>query len=326
MKLSILDQSPISSEKTAGDALHASVELAMAADQLGFTRYWIAEHHDMNGLACPNPDVMLGLIGSRTKRIRIGAGAVLLPHYKPYRVAETYNLLATLYPDRLDLGIGRAPGGSAEASIALSGDFLKNVRQMPDSLDELMNFLHNDFAKDEMYSKIKPSPVPRSTPDVWLLGTSEKSAVLASEMGLPYVFGHFMSDADGPAIVSDYKRKGSRTIVTVSVICAETTKEAEQLALSSELWNIQKAKGEGDGKVPSINAVQSYFFSTEEQETVQKMRSKMVVGNPQEVRRQLEQLQELYKADELMIVTITHSYEARVKSYKLLAEEMQLMK
>ncbi|WP_174614213.1 LLM class flavin-dependent oxidoreductase [Virgibacillus ihumii] len=324
MKLSILDQSPISSGKTAKDALNASVELAVQADALGFTRYWIAEHHDMTGLACSNPDVMLGIIGSRTKRIRIGAGAVLLPHYKPFRVAETYNLLATLFPDRLDLGIGRAPGGSAEASIALSGDFLQNVRRMPYSLDDLLHFLHNDFPKERMYSKIKPSPVPDTSPVVWLLGTSEKSAALAAEKGLPYVFGHFMSDTDGPAVVKKYKGQGSRTIVTVSVICAETTTEAEQLALSSMLWSIQKTKDEGDGKVPSIDATQIYNFSGEEQETIRNMRRKMIVGNPQEVRKQLEDLQESYHVDEWMIVTITHSYKARLKSYRLLAEELQL--
>ncbi|WP_077327942.1 LLM class flavin-dependent oxidoreductase [Virgibacillus siamensis] len=320
MKLSILDQSPISSGKSARDALHASLELAVLADELGYTRYWIAEHHDMDGLACPNPDVMLGLIGSYTKRIRIGAGAVLLPHYKPYHVAETYNLLATLYPDRVDLGIGRAPGGSAEASIALSGNFLENVRRMPDALDDLLHFLHNDFAEDQMFSKIKPTPVPHRSPTVWLLGTSEKSALLASRKGLPYVFGHFMSDADGPAIVKKYKEDGTGAIVTVSVICAETTAEAEQLALSSLLWNIQKGKGEGDGRVPSAGTAKNYAFSVEEQETIRKMRHKMIVGNPQQVRTQLEQLQKKYNADEWMIVTITHSYEARMKSYKLLAD------
>lgn len=143
MKLSILDQSPISTGKTSRNALNASVDLARLGDELGYTRYWIAEHHDFSGLACPNPDVMLGIIGAQTEQIRIGAGAVLLPHYKPYRVAETYNLLATLYPGRIDLGIGRAPGGSAEASMALSGNFLENVRHMPEKLDELLQFLQD---------------------------------------------------------------------------------------------------------------------------------------------------------------------------------------
>src|SRR5699024_7757134 len=145
MKLSILDQSPISTGKTSRNALNASVDLARLGDELGYTRYWIAEHHDVSGLACTSPDAMLSIIGAQTEQIRIGAGAALLPHYKPYRVAETYNLLATLYPGRIDLGIGRAPGGSAEASMALSGNFLENVRHMPEKLDELLQFLHHDF-------------------------------------------------------------------------------------------------------------------------------------------------------------------------------------
>src|SRR5699024_11413096 len=160
MKLSILDQSPISSGKTPKEALEATVELAQFADRAGYIRYWVAEHHDMSGLASPAPDMMLSIIGAKTNRIRLGAGAVLLPHYKPFNIAERYNLLATLFPGRVDLGIGRAPGGSAESSMALSGNFLENVRRMPDDLDELDQFLHNDFLEDNMYSKIAPNHVP----------------------------------------------------------------------------------------------------------------------------------------------------------------------
>src|SRR5699024_3150082 len=140
MKLSILDQSPISDGKTPREALEASVKLAQLGDELGYHRYWIAEHHDLFGLASPNPAVMLGVIGSHTERIRIGAGAVLLPYYKPFRVAETYNLLQTLFPGRIDLGLGRAPGGSAEVSLALSDNYLKQVNEYPKQIEELLGF------------------------------------------------------------------------------------------------------------------------------------------------------------------------------------------
>ncbi|MBP1947863.1 LLM class flavin-dependent oxidoreductase [Virgibacillus litoralis] len=322
MRLSILDQAPISNGKTANEALAASIKLAQTGDDLGYTRYWIAEHHDLPGLACPAPDLMLGMIGAQTSRIRIGAGAVLLPHYKPFNVAERYNMLATLFPNRIDLGIGRAPGGSAEASIALSGDFLKQVNQFSDSIDEVLGFLHNSFPKDHMYSKIKPSPVPTYSPEPWLLGTSEKSAILAAEKGLPYVYGHFMSDADGPSIVKQYTNKHSETIVTVSVICAETTDKANELALSSQLWSVQRAKGESSGRIPSVEEAKTYSFSDKEKETIRKLERKMIIGNPKEVKEQLEQLQLLYQVDEFMLVTITHSYEARQKSYELIAKEM----
>src|SRR5690625_1014186 len=142
MKLSILDQSPISTGQTAKEALENSIKLAQLGEKYGYERFWIAEHHDLYGLACPNPDVMLGIIGTKTEKIRIGAGAVLLPYYKPYRVAETYNLLATMFPGRIDLGIGRAPGGSAEVSMALSDNYLKQVRYFPNTLQSLIDYLY----------------------------------------------------------------------------------------------------------------------------------------------------------------------------------------
>ena len=328
MKLSILDQSPKSIGSTSQEALEASLQLAQRGDELGYTRYWIAEHHDMNGLSCPAPDVMLGMIGSHTKRIRIGSGAVLIPHYKPYNIAERYNLLATLFPGRIDLGIGRAPGGSAEASIALSGNFLENVRQVPDDIDELRSFFEKSFPDENMYSKIDPTPIPDVSPQIWLLGTSEKSGQLAVDKQLPYTFGHFMSDANGPEIVKKYKNDihndnlltSQSPIVAVSVICAETTEKAEELALSSQAWSILSEKGYNG--IPSVQEVNAYPFTEEEKETIAKQREAMIIGNPDEVKEQLKHLQELYQTDEFMIITITHDYKARLTSYELLAKEI----
>lgn len=330
MKLSILDQSPISSGTKAKDALEASIKLAQSADKSGYTRYWIAEHHDMTGLACPAPDMMLSVIGSKTKRIRIGAGAVLLPHYQSFNIAERYNLLATLYPNRVDLGIGRAPGGSAEASMALSGDFLKNVRNMPTKLEELIKFLTGKFSEDNMYSKIDPTPLPETSPQIWLLGTSEKSGKLAQEMELPYTFGHFMSSSNGPVIVRDYMENmqeesqipSYKPIVAVSVVCAETTEEAEELAMSSQLWSVLTDKGEGTEGIPTVDQAKNYSYTKEELEKVSQQTKKMIIGNPQQVKKQLEILQKQYQTDEFMIITITHDYEARQKSYELIAQEI----
>lgn len=326
MKLSMLDQAPISKGKTAADALHASIELAKQGDQLGYERYWIAEHHDMEGLACSNPAVMLGVIGQQTNRIRLGAGAVLLPYYKPFAVAETYNLLATLYPNRIDLGIGRAPGGSAEASMALSDNFLEGVKGMPESLDHLKAFFDQSFPSKHLFSNVDPSPVPITSPVPWLLGTSERSAVLAAEKGLPYTFGHFMSEADGPTIVSKYRQlagaesvKQPGPIVAITVICAKTTEEAEELALSSLLWKVQQNKGENQG-VPSIEEAKKYAYKTEDLALIKKMKHSMVIGNPREVVKQIKSLQACYQVDEFMLVTITHDYESRLRSYQLVAE------
>jgi len=253
MKLSILDQAPVSSGKSEQEALTATIELAQAADRLGYTRYWVAEHHDLAGLAIPAPDVLLGVIGSRTDQIRIGAGAVLLPHYKPFNIAERYNMLATLYPGRIDLGIGRAPGGSAEVTMALSDNFLENVRKMPDKLDDLLAFLDGSFPDGHLFSKVNARPVPDASPVPWLLGTSGKSGKLAVEKGMNYAFGHFMSEEKGPEIVRDYYQNGgSVSLVAVSAVCAETTEEAEELALSDLVWKLQQQKGKGKSGVPTL--------------------------------------------------------------------------
>ncbi|MED5101737.1 MULTISPECIES: LLM class flavin-dependent oxidoreductase [Niallia] len=330
MKLSILDQAPVLSGKSAQEALKESMKLAQSGEKLGYTRYWIAEHHDFPGLASSAPEVMLGYIGANTEKIRIGAGAILLPHYKPYKVAETFNMLATLFPDRIDLGIGRAPGGSAEASIALSGNFLENVRNMPSSIKDLLHFLYNNYPTDQMFSKITAHPLPDIPPVPWILGTSEKSAIQAASYGTAYAFGHFMSDKDGIEIVNTYRnafRQSSglqkpQAIITVSVICAETSELAEGLALSWFLSKIQTDKGEKNNRIPTMEEARNYSFTSDEKERIQEMRKKMMIGNPKEVKQQLAELQAVYSADEIMIVTITNSYESRRKSYELIAKEV----
>ncbi|MFD1849436.1 LLM class flavin-dependent oxidoreductase [Oceanobacillus bengalensis] len=328
MKLSILDQAPISQGRSAKEALEATIELAQLADKWGYNRYWVAEHHDLDGLASPAPDILLGIIGSQTKNIRIGSGAVLLPNYKPYHIAEKYNLLATLYPGRVDLGVGRAPGGSAETSIALAGNFLEKVRNYPELIDELIHFLKADFTEDHLFSKVSPTPVPSISPVPWVLGTSEKGALLAAEKGLPYVFGHFMSNENGPEIVQRYKEnfagENPQVFVTVSVICAETMEAAEELALSNLVWKVLQGKGEGKDGVPTIEEAKKYMFTGEEKDTMNKMKQNQIIGDPVQVRTKLENLQATYNIDEFMVVTITHSYEARKKSYELIADAFQV--
>lgn len=327
MKLSILDQAPIPSGKTSQDALTSTVKLAQIGEELGYERFWIAEHHDLFGLACSNPNVMLGVIGSRTSHIRIGAGAVLLPYYKPFRVAETYNLLATLFPDRIDLGLGRAPGGSAEVSQALSDNYLAQVKEYPNDIEDLLKFLHNRHPSDDIYGKIAPTPVPDTPPQTWTLGTSSKSAVLAAEKGLDYAFGHFMTDKDGPEIVQEYRKNFAENhgnqgtvIVAISVICAKTNEKAEELASSYFLWQINQEKSLNDHTVPSVADAQKYDFSNEEKQKITAMRQNMIIGDPSKVRDEVTALQAQYGADEMMVVTITHDIEAKFESYRLLKE------
>ncbi|MBS2969202.1 LLM class flavin-dependent oxidoreductase [Metabacillus sp. KIGAM252] len=328
MKLSILDQSPLSSGKTPKEALEASLRLAQAGERLGYKRYWIAEHHDFSGLTSSAPEVMLGFIGGHTRSIRLGAGAILLPHYKPYKIAETFNLLSTLFTDRIDLGIGRSPGGSAEAASALSGNFLNNVKQFPDTFKELLHFLRNDFPDDHMYSAVKPSPVPPSPPQVHVLGTSSKSALLAAANGTGYVFGQFMGSKE-PAIVRQYKEAfmpsshlpAPKVILAAAAICAETAEDAEKIAYSSQVWHLMLAKGEGKKGVPSFEEAHAYILTADEEEMLKKIKSQQIVGTPSAVKKKLEKLAIEYGAGEVMIISITHKEEDKIRSYELIANE-----
>ncbi|MFC4023771.1 LLM class flavin-dependent oxidoreductase [Oceanobacillus longus] len=327
MKLSILDQAPVTKGSSTREALEATIELAQFADELGYTRYWVAEHHDLDGLSSPAPDILLGIIGSKTDKIRLGSGAVLLPNYKPYNIAERYNVLATLFPGRIDIGLGRAPGGSAEASIALAGNFLEKVRKMPELIDELRHFLQHDFPENHMFSKVTATPIPESAPVPWLLGTSGKSAKLAAGKGMPYVYGHFMSHENGAEIMKSYYDHHStnpEAFVAVSVICAETNEEARKLAKSNILLRVLQSKGEGKNGVPSVKEATEYPYSVDDLQMIQNMNDNQIIGDPATVRNKLEELQQEYGTDEFMIVTITHSYEARRKSFQLLADEFRL--
>lgn len=330
MRLSILDQVPIVNDATAKEALEATVKLGIKAEKLGFHRIWIAEHHDLKGLTCPNPDTLLTYIGSKTKKIRLGAGAVLLPHYKPYKIAETYNLLATLFPNRIDLGVGRAPGGSAEASIALSGNYLENVRRYPELVSELKNFIHNSFGTDSLYSKIKASPLPEEKPELWMLGTSDKSAKFAIQNKLNYVFGHFMSASDGQEIVKSYRKtfrekykKEAYVMVAINVIVAETEEEAFELAKLTAAWSVDSIRERLDF-IPTPDIFSQLKLTKEEELSLEKNLEKIIYGDKKYVASEIKSLSRLYEVDEFIIVTNTWTYESRLKSFTLLSEAINL--
>lgn len=307
IKLSILDLVPVFENRDDTYALEQAVVLARTAEQLGYTRYWVAEHHGMPHLACPSPEVLLAHIGVRTERIRIGSGALLLPHYNPLKVAESFRLLASLYPGRIDLGLGRAPGGNAHVSMALSGNFLDNVRKMPDKLKDVAELLQGTYTYEGEPVGARPSPTVQ--PEVWLLGTNKKSAEYAAAFGMGYVFGQFMSDVEGEEVLRTYRESfvpsplcsEPKAIVTIGVICAETEEEAMQLASSSTTL-LQKEIP--DGKTESY------------------VERKLLVGTPSSIQIRLEQMSELYGVDEFMIVTMVPDYHKRLRSYELLALEI----
>ncbi|WP_240377995.1 LLM class flavin-dependent oxidoreductase [Bacillus piscicola] len=337
MRVSILDQAPVSAGQSAEEALRESARLAQVGEALGYTRFWMTEHHDLPGLACSAPEVMLAYIGAQTNTIRLGTGAMLLPHYKPYKVAEVHHMLATLFPGRIDVGIGRAPGGSAEATNALSDNFLQNVFRLPDLTAELLQFLDDTYEPANEHASLSASPLPAIAPEPWMLGTSEKSARLAAEHGMAYAFGAFMSDSDGADAIAAYKkafqprqadRIGARTakqpdtLVTINAICAATAEKAEDIALSSLIASLERDEGAGQNGLPSIEAAKQYKLTPEEEEKLAKRKERLTYGDPQTVARQLINIQRKTGADEIMINTHTHSPADRITSYTLIAEEL----
>lgn len=298
LRLSVLDLVPVYGEADATEAVKQAEATAQTAERCGYHRYWVSEHHDLPDLACGAPEVMLAHIGAKTNRIRLGTGALLLPHYKPLKVAETFHLLSSLYPGRVDLGIGRAPGGPAHASMALSGNFLENVRRMPALLEDLTQLLQDRYTCEG--ARVRALPIPPEPPQLWLLGTNEKSAAYAAQFGTGYVFGRFMSETDGKEVLQAYReafipspfRKHPEAIIAVHVICAPTKEEAAALA---------------------------------EQANVPPERHS-IVGNPKQAAEQLAALARTYGVNEIMIVTNIPNYEKRRRSYELLAEAVLLPK
>ncbi|MFD1361093.1 LLM class flavin-dependent oxidoreductase [Lentibacillus salinarum] len=331
MKLSVLDQAPISWGSNPEEALNNTLKLANETEKLGYTRYWVAEHHNTNGLASASPEILITRIAAHTNSIRVGSGGVLLPQYSPYKVAENFKTLEALFPGRIDLGIGRSPGGSQDTRMALTDGVNRSMAEFPRQLQDLQGFLQNTLPKDHPYRLVKAVPRTETTPPMWVLGLSERGAKNAAEIGAGFIFGHFINPEHGRAAIDAYRSafKPSqrfdqlRTAVCIFVVCADTEEEAEELALSQDKWLLNVGKG-SDTKVPSIKEVKNRTFRQEDLEVIQKNRSRCVIGTPEQVKQALERLSEYYQTDEFMIITNIYDFEAKVHSYRLLAETFDL--
>lgn len=329
--LSVLDQSPISEGSTGGDALRNSIDLAQHAESLGYNRYWIAEHHATPMLASPSPEALIGPIGALTTRIRIGSGGVMLPHYSPLKVAETFSMLAGLFPGRVDLGIGRAPGTDQLAMFALQRD-----RRQPapddfqEQLGELRGYLEGSLPVEHPFARVAALPGKPENPELWLLGSSPQSAIWAGEMGLPYVFADFIN-SEGAQIADLYRErfaasatlKNPMVMVATWAVCAETQDEAERLSTSSRMaFSLLRTTGKMI-PVPTIETATRFLAAASDSLPIARRR-RMTLGPPDVVRAELEAIREEYGAEELMIVTITHSHRARRRSYELIADAFAL--
>ena len=333
LRLSVLDQSPIREGGTGAQALHESVDLARHAESLGFHRYWVAEHHGTPMLACASPEALLGAIGAATSRIRIGSGGIMLPHYSPLKVAETFSMLSGLWGDRVDLGVGRAPGTDSTTMFALQRDRRHPAPDdFPHQLSELLGYLGDTLPGDHPFARLAMLPGRPARPDPWLLGSSRQSGLWAAELGLPYAFADFISPT-GVEIARRYRdefvpslwRAEPEVMVAVWVVCAETDDEAKRLESSSRMAFTLLQRGELIPVPPVETALR--FLERERARPrgdlpLAPRARRRITGSPDTVRAGIEQVARDYGAREVMIVTITYDHEARRRSYELIADAM----
>jgi luciferase family oxidoreductase group 1 len=328
MKLSVLDQSPIRSGGNAATALCESIELAQITERLGYHRYWVAEHHGSASFAGSSPEVLVSAIAARTQRIRVGSGGVMLMHYSPLKVAENFRVLETLYPGRIDLGVGRAPGSDGITAAALAYGSKIGLEYFPAKLADLMAFVSGRPPFTEALDRVRATPTSDTSPELWMLASSEDGARLAAHFGLPLSFAHFISPHLAVASCEIYRAgfrpseacPAPRVSLGVFVLCADTDAEAQVLARCRDLWRLRVERGEF-GPFPSVGEATAYTMTSADRERIASRREHQILGTRDPVREQLAALAASCSAEELVVVSITHEFAQRVRCYELLMED-----
>lgn len=332
-RLSVLDQSPVSEGSSGAQALRNTIDLARLADSLGYHRYWVAEHHGGPMLAGPSPEALIGPIAAATTRIRVGSGGVMLPHYSPLKVAETFSLLAGLFPGRIDLALGRAAGTDPLTMFALQRDRRQgSPDDFPEQLTELLGYLDDRLPADHPFARLaKTLPGRPEKPAPWLLGSSQQSAIWAAELGLPYAFADFINP-QGAEIAALYRERFAehehadlkpQVAVGVWVICAESDEQARRLATSGRMTFTLLRRGQLIA-VPSPEIAVEFLAADDRTPGQPRSERRAIVGSPDTVRSELGDVVEKYGAEEAIVVSITYAHEARRQSYELLAEAFGL--
>jgi luciferase family oxidoreductase group 1 len=332
LTLSVLDQSPVRSGSTPAEALAETLALAEAVERLGYHRYWLAEHHSSSGLAGSSPEILIGQVAARTSRLRVGSGGVMLSHYSPLKVAENFRLLETLFPGRIDLGIGRAPGSDQLTARALThGPGALGIEYFPNQISDLLGFVHNRLEPTHPFHGVRAMPVGETAPEIWLLGSSAESAALAAHFGTAFSFAQFINGRGGERVMEFFRRSfrpSDRQAAPVGsvgafVICADTESEARRLAKSRQLFIARLYSGE-PGPYPTVAEAEAHSFSPYELSVVSEAENRTVYGAPEQVRDRLVALTEQFGVREVVVVTITEDYASRLHSYELLADVFEL--
>jgi luciferase family oxidoreductase group 1 len=324
LKLSVLDQTPIRRNSNAYEALQESVQLVKLADSMGYTRYWMSEHHNFPSLAMAAPEILIARLGSETKHIRLGSGGIMLPNHSSLKVAENFRLLEALFPGRIDLGIGRAPGGDRVTASLLNPSNTFDPQEYVQQIVMLKAFLTDDKSVHENVMAIPRIP---SVPSLWMLTSSGESAYIAAHFGLGLSFAHFINPVGGPEAIQLYRKlfKPSehfttpQTSVGIFVFCGDSEEKAARMQAVMDYRLISIEKGKTD-EAPSYESIKGYSYSPEEWRRVMFNRQRMIVGTRDDVKEQISALARSYGVDEIVVATFADEAEDRLRSYEILSE------
>src|ERR1700748_70551 len=327
IRLSVLDQTPVRKGITAEQAVKETAELAKYTDQLGYTRFWISEHHNTGALAGSTPEVLLAYLGSQTKNIRIGSGGVMMPNHSALKVAENFRMLEALAPGRIDLGMGRAPGTDRITASMLNPSNNFSEQDFIEQLFDLRNYFHDTAEPGTPVGKIRAIPQVQTVPAMWLLSSSGQSGLFAAHFGMGLSFAHFINPMGGPQAVAAYRQRFKPSedqaepaaSVAIFVYCSEDEEKIRRHQALMDFRFNQFEQGKGLSPV-GYEDIKDHTYTINEQERILHNRKRVITGSPQEMKKKLTRLAYEYAVDEIIAVTITESFEDRLNSYKLLAE------
>jgi luciferase family oxidoreductase group 1 len=332
MKLSVLDQSTASKDRTEDAAIRETLDLARLCDALGYNRYWVSEHHNTGNIVGTAPEILMAAIAAQTRHIRVGSAGVMLPHYSSLKVAEQFRVLEAIAPGRIDLGLGRAPGSDQRTAYALNPN-TNNAEDFPQQVYELQAWVSGTpLDSRHPFHMIKAHPLGPTSPELWILGSSDYGARLAAHFGLPYAFAYFFTDGHGCEEAFELYRRDYRpsdrhptpqATICVWALAADTEAEARRLATTREHSRVLRDIGIRDALVPPEEAA-AYAYSEAQRAKVESMRRKAFVGTAEQVKEQLTELATRLQLDELVIVTWTYDPAPRHRSYELLAKAFAL--
>ena len=326
MKLGVLDQSPISRGEDARTAVENTITLAQRCEAFGYHRYWIAEHHASNTLASSTPEILITRVARETDRIRIGSGGVMLSHYSPFKVAENFRMLELMYPGRIDLGVGRAPGSDGLTAAALAYGNPLGIEYYPAKVKDLVAFVSGEKAFTEAFERLHATPKTSTTPEIWMLGSSLDSAVYAGNFGLAFSFAHFIAPEPAIAVMRRYRDEFRSEHLEAPYsslgVFAIATDDPERADLFRRVREIQRTRRDQGyrGPPPTLEEAAAMPFSAEEMERLRSKRSRQIIGSGAEVKAQIDALVEETQADEVIVLTITPSFADRVRSYEIIAD------